>query len=548
MSSTQRPTRRRSARHAFDEDEAGPVKKAKTDGAGAGGASAKQNGRSNGAAAKAAKAAKAAYDENEDGFTFSRTRSKKKQQQQPTTTTASASSDPAPAENAAPVKPKPSRRKKDLVPESAPAPAPSEDGVSPKRRRSARLSGDKDQVATPAPEKQLKRAKKTADQAPSNEQDRAVSVDPAGDGGQLVVEKKRDATKIALPFADTPIIRRNKEMRKGSGKDGHRRSSTGMRGRRASSLIDSGTSNGGHASVTSGHVNAVDKGVLESAEADFLDGTAVPHAEVETQDFYKHIEQSLPEPRRMKQLLTWCGSRALPEKPSGGNPDTNAILAARAIQQEILDDFANKSEMTDWFSRDESGDAVLVKKPNPRNVQNAAKLLELEAEVQRLQEEKRSWEALINSSSPEQPPATAGAERYPKASQSTTSIDPLLLDDSSQAAILATLNSASKTLPSESPEDQRPSASAPNVTTDALEARLRHITTSLEPTIDLFADGVHRIAQYRLAAERVADRILGVAAERLEKREQEIKERSGTENIGTGDVLRALSGVLNEQR
>jgi hypothetical protein len=62
---------------------------------------------------------------------------------------------------------------------------------------------------------------------------------------EIHVAKKRDgaATKIMLPFADTPVITRNKEMRKGS-KDGHRRSSTGLRGRRASSLIDSGMSNG----------------------------------------------------------------------------------------------------------------------------------------------------------------------------------------------------------------------------------------------------------------------------------------------------------------
>lgn len=57
--------------------------------------------------------------------------------------------------------------------------------------------------------------------------------------------------------------------------------------------------------------------------------TAVPHAEVETRDFYKHIEQTLPEPRRMKQLLTWCGARALPEKPSGNVKDINAIMAGK---------------------------------------------------------------------------------------------------------------------------------------------------------------------------------------------------------------------------
>ena len=49
-----------------------------------------------------------------------------------------------------------------------------------------------------------------------------------------------EATKIALQFADTPVIWRNKEMRKGN--DESRRSSLSIRGRRASSLIDSGTS------------------------------------------------------------------------------------------------------------------------------------------------------------------------------------------------------------------------------------------------------------------------------------------------------------------
>jgi hypothetical protein len=54
---------------------------------------------------------------------------------------------------------------------------------------------------------------------------------------------------------------------------------------------------------------------------------ALPHSEVEVRDYYKYIEQSLPEPRRMKQLITWCGSRALPEKPSGDVKNANAIMA-----------------------------------------------------------------------------------------------------------------------------------------------------------------------------------------------------------------------------
>lgn len=101
---------------------------------------------------------------------------------------------------------------------------------------------------------------------------------------------------IALPFSDTPIINRNKELRR---KNGQRRSSVGMRGRRASSLIDNGHS-------------------------------ALPHREVDAAEFYKHIEaEGLPEPRRMRQLLMWCGERALSEKPPHGSANSSALLGGK---------------------------------------------------------------------------------------------------------------------------------------------------------------------------------------------------------------------------
>lgn len=95
-------------------------------------------------------------------------------------------------------------------------------------------------------------------------------------------------------MSDTPVINRNKEMRK-KGATGSRRSSLGSRGRRASSLIEMGH-------------------------------TALPHREVGTGEFYKHVEEGLPEPRRMRQVLTWCGERALAEKPGLGSADSGAIL------------------------------------------------------------------------------------------------------------------------------------------------------------------------------------------------------------------------------
>lgn len=117
------------------------------------------------------------------------------------------------------------------------------------------------------------------------------------------LEKDPNATKIALPFSDTPVNNRNKEFRKkgGAGGGGGRRSSMSMRGRRASSLIASGHS-------------------------------AIPHPEVDASEFFKHIEaDGLSEPRRMKQLLTWCGERALSEKPKIGTVGANAVLGGEWI-------------------------------------------------------------------------------------------------------------------------------------------------------------------------------------------------------------------------
>jgi predicted esterase len=105
---------------------------------------------------------------------------------------------------------------------------------------------------------------------------------------------------IALPFSDTPIINRNKEFRKKGGAAGSRRSSLGMRGRRASSLIDNGHS-------------------------------ALPHREVDPAEFYKYIAaEGLSEPRRMKQLLIWCGERALSEKPPHGSRGSSAVLGGES--------------------------------------------------------------------------------------------------------------------------------------------------------------------------------------------------------------------------
>lgn len=144
----------------------------------------------------------------------------------------------------------------------------------------------------------------------------------------------RETTTITLPTSDTPVMARNKEMRKkaaegasqssasssnGSGNgSNHRRSSLGTRGRRASSLIESGQ-------------------------------TAIPHRDLDAQDFYKHIaSDGLLESMRMKQLLTWCGERALPEKPKQGVPSTDPSLGGALTYE---DEFSGaREDIADWFA------------------------------------------------------------------------------------------------------------------------------------------------------------------------------------------------------
>ncbi len=163
-----------------------------------------------------------AYDEEDNGFLFKRTRSK---QPQPKPAIES-EPPPLPSEPAQAKR----RRKTFLSPD-----------VSQQPRRSKRLSGDKvPDLSTPA---QLK-IKRRETIVPSKPAEKS-STSPQLIDESMSVERTRKGTKIALPFADTPVQNRNKQMReKAASKQKNRRSSSGIRGRRASSLLDSGTSNG----------------------------------------------------------------------------------------------------------------------------------------------------------------------------------------------------------------------------------------------------------------------------------------------------------------
>lgn len=182
------------------------------------------------------------HEEESDGFMFTRTRSKKAK-----AAAAVKESEAIPAtiqeEEPKPVSTRKTRKKSSEAPNAVVIDQESKSEKPERRRRSARNSGEQI-VAEPPPVQVKKRRAKQKDpstpapelQPTSDERPPQQEAPHEGSGIQ-----NEEATKIALPFADTPIIRRNKEMRANSGQ---RRSSLGNRGRRASSLIDSGKSNG----------------------------------------------------------------------------------------------------------------------------------------------------------------------------------------------------------------------------------------------------------------------------------------------------------------
>ncbi|KAK8055401.1 hypothetical protein PG993_000628 [Apiospora rasikravindrae] len=471
----------------------------------------------------------ASYDEQDGDFLFSRGTKKVKTAHTEPIPEDEIASIPAPAPKKAG---RPRKTKAPVAPvleESKPAPPrrvstrrssqqavhleePAAPPVAPATTRSQRSMRGRPRSPTPPPEKPVEEprpkarngvAKKTKAREkppplpptppPAAPPAKATSTPMEVDGVEGSERSKAsDTKKIALPFSDTPIINRNKDMRR---KTGARRSSLGMRGRRASSLIDSGHS-------------------------------AIPHREVAPSEFYKHIEaEGLSEPRRMKQLLTWCGERALSSKPPLGNPNSNAILGARAIQDQLLKDFGSKSEFSDWFTREDAPRPPAIEKPNPRNIEHEEKIAELEERIKRLKAEKKTWQSL-KQAPPELPPL------FPPSETSTEQQppDPSLLD----------------------PEEAQILASLTNTTTNfanlriQTQSRVQALQASLEFKVDHLGDSIHKVEQRVSTAGREADRILALSAARLRERELKEKTAAGTKEMPVMEVLRSLGRILPE--
>ena len=135
---------------------------------------------------------------------------------------------------------------------------------------------------------------------------------------------------------------------------------------------------------------------------------------------------------------------------------------------------------------------------------------------------------------------------HPHTPPSPSAIDANLLSDPTQIAALETLQSL---VPSES-ADHKPNTTTLSSLAATTSARLHPINQHLEFQIDKFTHNVHALTAYKSAAETLADDVLGLCADALERREKVGRERANEkagddEEVGIRDVLRGLSRVID---
>ncbi|CCG82206.1 Kinetochore protein mis13 [Taphrina deformans PYCC 5710] len=316
---------------------------------------------------------------------------------------------------------------------------------------------------------------------------------------------------IALPVSDTPIIRKNQALRQNGG-DGRRRSSLSMRGKRASSIGNGFQS--------------------------------LPHPDIPASEFYKHISEDLPDPVRMKQLLAWCARKSIDDsksRPSLHGKETDeqiqAANIARTIEEEVLKDLIENKITTSWYHQPDQPLTVLEKKPHPQNVNNAAKMKEMEEKIAQLEAEERTWNELLahhkststtmddkdTSPGATDEPQSVSGERFAKSVERAVDLD-LLPAHEAEFMHSVTTRAESHV------ENSR-----------VADNWLREGESNLEFQVDSLLHSLHQQQQYLKQADALSGKLLEAAARAITVAEEQGKLESHNRGIGSIDVLRQIS-------
>lgn len=130
-----------------------------------------------------------------------------------------------------------------------------------------------------------------------------------------------------------------------------------------------------------------------------------PHSEVAPTEYYKMLDSSMPEPSRMRQLLSWCFRKTLDQAKDSSEPtgDSTARGIARVVTHELLDDLMAGQISTSWYGRRSAGanhnlSGRKILKPNPLNESNKENLEIFTTKLRQLQAERRQWNAAFSVS------------------------------------------------------------------------------------------------------------------------------------------------------
>ncbi|KAK6514212.1 hypothetical protein TWF506_008616 [Arthrobotrys conoides] len=396
-----------------------------------------------------------------------------------------------PPKGGSPSRSRRTRAERAPVPEPPPKPEPQIQTKPKSRSRTKNIENEKPLPAPSAkPSATTRKAKAQVLETPGRDLPK-VRRSPRNTASEEEVPTEEDEIggdkPLKVPLAaieDTPLVRkRNKEMREAKG---HRRSSLGLRGRRASSL-----SNG------------------------FI---AAPHPDVLPNDFYKHLDPETIETQRMQQLLAWCSKCALSEKRARGrDAQSNARAAARVIEEDILADLTGKKLNVNWWDASEGTESTadVPKKPNPKNEDHKRKIEALEKQLEQLNCEKKAWSE-IGEKVPEKIP-----RNQKEGGMQPEDLDAGLLRPE-EAAVIPKFENSDKAI-------------------GQIQDVMSRGRGSLEFKVDQFSHGMHKAQQYSLYAKGVTEKILGKASSVLDVRQEAAMKAAGTTALPLHEVLKSIS-------
>ncbi|CAG8545961.1 4908_t:CDS:2 [Ambispora gerdemannii] len=122
------------------------------------------------------------------------------------------------------------------------------------------------------------------------------------------------------------------------------------------------------------------------------------HANLDEHEFYRHVDPQLPGPIKMKNLIVWCGQRAIEKQKSQENSSEKHILSiAKVVQEEILSKLMNGNINISWYHRKDKYAKEPPKQQHPRNIQNENRLKDYEETIANLRAEDQLWTKLAHT-------------------------------------------------------------------------------------------------------------------------------------------------------